>query len=69
LLILDVDEQESKELANQVPPAFRPITLDQDALRFYRNATATIKSSDGWRGFLDNLENQSPLSEKDNREA
>jgi transcriptional regulator with XRE-family HTH domain len=53
---VEVDELELMELANKVPPALQAIARDKDALRFFRRATQTIKSSEGWRDLLDYLE-------------
>jgi len=53
---LEVDELELMELANKVPSLLKPIAADKDALRFFRRATKTIKSSEGWRDLLDYLE-------------
>lgn len=49
---LGVDELELMELANKVPPALEAIARNKDALRFFRRATATIKTSEGWRDLL-----------------
>lgn len=53
---LAVDELELMELANKVPPVLEAIARDKDALRFFRRATATIKTSAGWRDLLAYLE-------------
>ncbi len=53
---LEVDELELMELANKVPPVLEAIVRDKDALRFFRRATATIKTSAGWRDLLAYLE-------------
>jgi HTH-type transcriptional regulator, competence development regulator len=53
---LDVDELELMELANKVPPMLRAIARDKNALRFFRRATQTIDSSEGWRDLLAYLE-------------
>jgi transcriptional regulator with XRE-family HTH domain len=53
---LEVDELELMSLANKVPPVLETISRDQDALRFFRRATETIKSPAGWRDLLDYVE-------------
>ena len=53
---LDVDELELMELANKVPLVLQAIARDKNALRFFRRATQTIKSSEGWRDLLAYLE-------------
>ena len=40
------------DLANKVPPMLKAIVRDKDALRFFRRATETIKTSAGWRDLL-----------------
>lgn len=53
---LDVDELELMDLANKVPPAFEAIARDKEALRFFRRASETVTTSEGWRDLLDYLE-------------
>lgn len=53
---LEVDELELMDLANKVPPAFEAIARDKEALRFFRRATETVKTPEGWRDLLDYLE-------------
>ncbi|MFQ5872328.1 MAG: helix-turn-helix domain-containing protein [Dehalococcoidia bacterium] len=53
---LEVDELELMNLANKVPPLLEVIARDRDALRFFRRATATVKSPEEWRDLLDYLE-------------
>jgi HTH-type transcriptional regulator, competence development regulator len=53
---LEVDELELMQLANKVPPVLQAIARDKNALRFFRRATQTIKSSEGWRDLLTYLE-------------
>ena len=55
-LALKVDELELMELANKVPPALEAIARNKDALRFFRRAAATIKTSAGWRDLLNYME-------------
>jgi HTH-type transcriptional regulator, competence development regulator len=55
---LEVDELELMELANKVPPMLQAIARDKNALRFFRRATQTIKTSEGWRDLLAYLERQ-----------
>lgn len=67
--IFEVDELELMAQANKLPPVFQAITRDQDALRFFRQATATITSSEGWRDLLAYLERQQRVSEKGDGEV
>lgn len=53
---LDVDELELMELADKLPAVLQPIVRDRDALRFFRRATETIKTPEGWRDLLDYLD-------------
>ncbi len=53
---LEVDELELMELANKVPLVLQAIARDKNALRFFRRATQTIKSPEGWRDLLAYLE-------------
>ena len=53
---LEVDELELMRLADKVPAVLEPIARDKDALRFFRRATETIKTSEGWRDLLAYLE-------------
>jgi HTH-type transcriptional regulator, competence development regulator len=53
---LEVDELELMNLANKVPPVLEAIARNKDALRFFRRATETIKTSAGWRDLLAYLE-------------
>jgi transcriptional regulator with XRE-family HTH domain len=55
---LEVDELELMELADKVPPVLKAIARDKDAMRFFRRATQTIKSSEGWRDLLAYIERQ-----------
>ncbi len=58
---LSVDELELMELANKVPPVLQAIARDKEALRFFRRATATITTSEGWRdlhAYLDRREQE-----------
>ncbi|SRR5260221_10626939 len=59
---LGVDELELMELANKVPSMFQPIVRDKEALRFFRRATQTIKSSEQWRDLLEYLDRQEEQS-------
>jgi transcriptional regulator with XRE-family HTH domain len=56
--VLEVDELELMELANKVPPVLEVIARDKDAMRFFRRATETIKSPEGWRDLLAYLDKQ-----------
>jgi HTH-type transcriptional regulator, competence development regulator len=56
---LGVDELELMELADKLPSVLEPIARNQEALRFFRKATETIKTSEGWRDLLDYLERHS----------
>lgn len=53
---LSVDELELMELADKLPAVLQPIVRDRDALRFFRRATETIKTPEGWRDLLDYLD-------------
>src|SRR5712691_6492123 len=53
---LEVDELELMDLANKVPPVLEAIARNKDALRFFRRATETVKTSAGWRDLLAYLE-------------
>ena len=53
---LGADELELMDLANKVPPVLEAIARDKDALRFFRRATETVKSAEGWRDLLEYLE-------------
>lgn len=56
---LEADELELMELANKLPPVLGAIARDKEALRFFRRATATITSPEGWRdlhAYLDRRE-------------
>lgn len=55
-MALEVDELELMSLANKVPPVLETIARDQDALRFFRRATETVKTPAGWRDLLDYVE-------------
>src|SRR5258708_6485476 len=55
---LEVDVLELMELADKVPPVLQAIARDKDAMRFFRRATETIKSSEGWRDLLAYIERQ-----------
>ena len=57
---LGADELELMDLANKVPPVLEVIARDKDALRFFRRATETVKSPEGWRDLLDYLERKNP---------
>ena len=57
---LGADELELMDLANKVPPVLEAIARDKDALRFFRRATETVKSPEGWRDLLDYLERKNP---------
>ena len=59
---LGVDELELMELANKVPSMFQSIVRDKEALRFFRRATQTIKSSEQWRDLLEYLDRQEEQS-------
>ncbi len=48
------------ELANKVPALLGPIVRSKDALRFFRRATETVKSSREWRNLLAYLERRKP---------
>lgn len=56
---LEVDELELMELANKVPPVLEAIARDKEALRFFRRATESITTPEGWRdlnAYLDRRE-------------
>jgi len=53
---LDVDELDVMQRAKKVPAVFEAVVRDEDALRFFRRATETITSPEGWRDLLDYLE-------------
>jgi hypothetical protein len=55
---LEVDELELMDLADKVPPVLESIARDKDAMRFFRRATQTIKSPEGWRDLLAYIERQ-----------
>jgi HTH-type transcriptional regulator, competence development regulator len=63
---LAVDELELMELANKVPLGLEAIARDKAALRFFRRATETVKTPEGWQALLDHLE--SPASHRDHDE-
>lgn len=57
--VLSIDElelMELMELANKLPPVLDAIARDKEALRFFRRATATITTSEGWRDLSAYLE-------------
>lgn len=56
---LEVDELELMGLANKIPPFLEAVARDKEALRFFRRATETIKSPEGWRDLLGYLERRS----------
>src|SRR5258708_38705009 len=63
--ILGVDELELMDLANKVPPSLKPIVRNREALRFFRHATRTVKTSNRGRDLLQYLErNQQGGDEK-----
>jgi len=53
---LQVDELELMDAANKVPPLLEAIARDKDALRFFRRATQTVTSPEGWRDLFNYLE-------------
>jgi transcriptional regulator with XRE-family HTH domain len=56
---LEVEELELMELANKLPPVIGAIARNKEALSFFRRATATIKTPEGWRdlhAYLDRRE-------------
>ena len=56
---LDADELELMEMASKLPPVLNAIARDKEALRFFRRATATLKTPEEWRelhAFLDRQE-------------
>lgn len=56
---LDVDELELMELANKLPAVLQAIARDKEALRFFRRATETISTPEGWQdlhAYLDRRE-------------
>jgi transcriptional regulator with XRE-family HTH domain len=62
---LEVDELGLMELADKVPPVLEGIARDKDAMLFFRWATETVKSPEGWRDLLAYLEHrQQPHSEE-----
>jgi transcriptional regulator with XRE-family HTH domain len=69
---LEVDELELMELADKVPSVLEGIAGNKDALRFFRRATETVKSPEGWRDLLAYLERhhqpQHPKDEKGSQE-
>jgi transcriptional regulator with XRE-family HTH domain len=54
--VLEVDELEIMDKANKLPTAFKTITSDQNALRFFRRAMETVKTTEDWADLLDYLE-------------
>jgi HTH-type transcriptional regulator, competence development regulator len=46
---LETDELELMSLANKLPPMLEAVARDREALRFFRRATATIKTPEEWR--------------------
>ena len=61
---LEVDELELMDLANKVPPALEAIAHNKDALRFFRFATETVKTSEGWRDLLIYLQQKKHATKK-----
>jgi 2-keto-3-deoxy-6-phosphogluconate aldolase len=55
---LEVDGLKLMELANKVPTILQAIARVKDAMRFFRRATETIKSPEGWRDLLAYIERQ-----------
>jgi len=53
---LEADELELMDAANKVPPLLEAIARDKDALRFFRRATQTVTSPEGWRDLFNYLE-------------
>lgn len=53
---LETDELELMELANKVPAVFEAIAHDQEAMRFFRRASETIRGPEGWRDLTTYLE-------------
>src|SRR6266566_2055994 len=51
-------ENDRLEHTDKVPPVLEAIARDKDAMRFFRRATETIKSSEGWRDLLAYIERQ-----------
>ena len=55
---LETDELELMELANKMPPILEKLAKNQDAMRFFRRATETIKTAEGWKDLLNYLDKQ-----------
>jgi HTH-type transcriptional regulator, competence development regulator len=56
---LETDELELLDLANKVPPFLEAIVRNKEALRFFRRASESITTTEGWRdlqGYLDRRE-------------
>lgn len=49
---LEVDELELMELADKTPPILSALARDKHALTFFRRATETIHSPEGWQDLL-----------------
>jgi transcriptional regulator with XRE-family HTH domain len=53
---LEVDELELMELADKVPPVLDALARDKEALRFFRRATQSVTTPEGWRELHDYLD-------------
>ena len=53
---LDADELELLQLAQKVPESLGAIARDHDAVRFFRRASAVVKSPEAWENLLKYLE-------------
>jgi transcriptional regulator with XRE-family HTH domain len=67
-IALDVDELELMDLANKVPQVLEGIAGNKDALRFFRRATETVKSPEGWRDLLAYLDRHHPQGAGEDKE-
>lgn len=56
--VLAVDELDLMRLADKVPPALEAIASNAEAMRFFRRASESVKSSEEWRELLGFLESR-----------
>jgi transcriptional regulator with XRE-family HTH domain len=54
--VLEIDELQLMEKANKLPPPFKAIASDKNALRFFRRAVDTVKTPEEWDDLLNYLE-------------
>ncbi|OJV91584.1 MAG: hypothetical protein BGO39_20625 [Chloroflexi bacterium 54-19] len=54
--VLEVDELELMELADKVPTSLQSIVSSREALRFFRKASQTIHTAEGWKDLNDYLD-------------